>query len=87
MSDRINIARDAILDELRKRYVDGDRTVRPLDPDDEHHWYKPQKNYFSGKGVILCPVCKTGTLLYSRSSYNGHVRGECTTVGCVWWRE
>lgn len=38
-------------------------------------------------GDMPCPVCKTGTLHYSRSGYNGHLHGACTTVGCVRWMQ
>ena len=87
MSDRMKIARDAILDDLAKRYKAQDKTVAPLIPEMEHHWYKPQRNYYSGAGKMECPVCKTGTLKYSRAGYNGHVHARCSTDGCVAWME
>ncbi len=40
-----------------------------------------------GAVTIPCPVCKTGTLLGSRSGYNKHVHGKCSTEGCVNWME
>jgi hypothetical protein len=85
--DKIGIARNAILDELSRRYKAQDKSVAPLIPEMEHHWYKPQKNYFSGGGIMDCPVCKTGKLKYSRAGYNGHVHGRCSTNGCVAWME
>lgn len=84
---RIEIARQQILAELKRRALEKDPHVRPLDPKDEYRWYKPQDNYYSGAGEMACPVCKTGKLQYSRSSYNGHVHGKCETPGCVAWME
>jgi hypothetical protein len=83
------VARNGILDDLRRRYFENDKTVKCLNPGDSHRWYKPneQKNCFSGKGSMSCPVCKTGTLRYSRAAYNGHVHAGCSTEGCVRWME
>lgn len=85
----IMIARDAILDELHRRFHANDKAVKPLDPDQAHHWFEPmkQKNCFSGAGEMKCPVCKTGKLRYSRSGYNGHVHAVCSTETCVRWME
>ena len=87
--NKIKIARDAILDDLAKRRKNGDKSVLLFDPRTSHHWFDPQKqkNCFSGAGNIDCPVCKQGVLQYSRSGYNGHVHGICTTDGCVAWME
>jgi UDP-glucose 6-dehydrogenase len=41
----------------------------------------------SVRGSITCPICKTGQLHYTRSSYNGHVHANCSTPRCVAWRE
>lgn len=84
--DPIGVARAAIVEDLGKRYRAGDRSVRPLDPEDEYRWFKPQVNYFSGSGQMACPLCAHGALHYERSGYNGHVSGGCTS-GCVRWRE
>lgn len=82
-------ARAAILDELKRRYQSGDKAVQP-----NERWTSPyleesipQKNYYTGMGEMPCPICKTGTLRYMRSSYNGHVHGSCSTDGCVRWME
>lgn len=40
-----------------------------------------------GRGVVDCPVCKTGQLHYSVAGYNGHIWGGCTTKGCVRWMQ
>lgn len=40
-----------------------------------------------GSGKIPCPVCKTGTLMFTRASINGHVHANCTTGACVRWME
>jgi hypothetical protein len=40
-----------------------------------------------GTGHIPCPGCKGGTLHYSVASYNGHMHGRCTTLGCASWME
>lgn len=81
------VARKAILEDLKIRFKNGDKFVFPLNPENEHHWYKPQDNYFSGSGQIQCPVCNTGLLNYSRAGYNGHVHGQCSTATCVAWME
>lgn len=43
------------------------------------------------QGSISCPICSTqehqGTLRFSSSSYNGHIRAKCSTPGCVHWIE
>lgn len=36
--------------------------------------------------VIECPACK-GRLHLNQSAFNGHVRGRCSTPGCVTWVE
>jgi hypothetical protein len=87
MSDRTMTARNAILAELKRRALAKDPEVRPLDPDNAHRWHKPQDNYYSGRGVMDCPVCGTGKLHYSRAGYNGHVHARCETDGCVSWME
>lgn len=38
-------------------------------------------------GSIECPVCKTGSLRFSRAGINGHIHAQCKTVGCVAWME
>jgi hypothetical protein len=85
----ILIARDAILDDLRRRFLENDKSVKALDPKSPHRWFEPmkQKNCFSGAGEMPCPVCKTGRLRYSRSAYNGHVHAACSTDTCVRWME
>jgi len=87
MSDDISTARLAILAELKRRYFENDASVRPLDPASAHRWHEPQVNYYSGRGSMACPVCKTGNLRYSRAAYNGHVHAACSTEGCVRWME
>lgn len=83
------IARRAIMDDLTRRYKEGDKGVRPNEEwhsdygDDER---KPA-HYFTGSGEMPCPICKTGTLRYSRSSYNGHIHAACTKDDCVGWME
>lgn len=84
--DKIMMARKAILAELKRRAQAGDAEVRPLKPENEHRWYKPQDNYYSGAGEMVCPLCTTGKLRYSRAGYNGHVHARCT-AGCVAWME
>lgn len=87
--DKIKIARDAILNELYRRFHANDKSVKALDLDNAHHWWQPtkQKNCFTGAGEMECPVCKTGKLRYSRAAYNGHVHARCSTDGCVAWME
>lgn len=82
------IARRAILEELKRRYQSGDTEVSP-----NSKWSSPYSegstpsNYFTGAGEMDCPICKTGKLRYSRSSYNGHVHAACSSDGCVRWME
>lgn len=35
------------------------------------------------RGVLDCPICKSGKLHYEVSGYNGHKRAQCTTKDCV----
>ena len=84
------IARNAILEELKRRFKDGDKTVKPYRPtvnpySDEDE--QPITNGFSGAGWMPCPVCKIGKLSYSRASYNLHVHASCSTDTCVRWME
>jgi len=44
-------------------------------------------NRVSKQEVIECPTGCGGKLHLSQSSYNGHVRGQCTTPGCASWIE
>jgi hypothetical protein len=81
--ERMVVARNAILDDLRRRFLEKEPVTAPRDI----HRFGTQKNYFCGAGKMACPVCKTGVLHYSRSSYNGHVHAKCTTEKCVAWME
>ena len=85
----VMMARNAILDDLYRRYHADDKTVKCLDPKDAHRWFEPmqQKNCFTGAGQMDCPVCILGKLRYSRAADNGHVHAECNTKGCVSWLE
>ena len=47
-------------------------------------WTK--KNQVGKIEIIECPKCK-GKLHLRQSPYNGHVRGQCETQGCVAWIE
>lgn len=85
--DNIMIARKAILAELLRRAKEKDPNVYPLNPDNKHRWHKPQDNYYSGAGVMNCPICKTGQLHYRRAGYNGHIHARCTNDACVSWME
>lgn len=87
ISRKTDIARAAILEELKRRFKAGDIGVSPLSERNRHRWFMPQANYFSGGGDMKCPICSIGTLAYSRSDYNGHVMGSCSTNNCVNWRE
>lgn len=86
-ADKMTVARKAILSDLKRRALEKDVTVKPLDPINGHRWHKPQENYYSGSGSINCPVCNEGKLHYSRAGYNGHVHAQCSTNGCVAWME
>lgn len=48
----------------------------------------PWKRGMGGSaGSILCPVCGSGTLRFTRSSYNGHIHAACSSQDCVSWME
>ena len=49
-------------------------------------WRVKPKPKESRAEVVECPVCK-GRLHLRQSAYNGHVRGNCETQGCVSWME
>ena len=83
---RIIVAREAILQELRRRWKE-DRGAGVTAPADISRFHTPQTNYFCGNGAMACPVCNAGTLRYSRASCNGHVHAQCSTEGCVAWME
>lgn len=82
-----NTARKAILDDLDRRHKSGDKTVQLNKSSSSEYDDDGPTNYLSGGGAIPCPVCKTGTLRYSRAAYNGHVHAGCSTQGCVQWME
>lgn len=52
--------------------------------DAKKHGYKRGNG---GTGFVRCPVCKTGDLHYAVAGYNGHMRGRCSTAGCVSWMQ
>ncbi len=83
MSDReITVAREAILQELRRRWKE-DRGFGVTAPADITRFHQPQTNYFCGQGSMDCPICRTGKLQYLRSNRNGHVHARCSSPGCV----
>lgn len=87
MNDQqITVAREAILQELRRRWKE-DRGIDITAPADTSRFHHPQANYFCGNGTMDCPVCGSGKLQYKRSNYNGHVHAKCSTDGCVAWQE
>jgi redox-regulated HSP33 family molecular chaperone len=38
-----------------------------------------------GKGEVGCTYCGTGVLSYSVEASKGHMRGVCSTPGCLNW--
>ncbi len=85
--DKIMVAREAILQELRRRWKEGPIPDGVTAPRDISHFHQPQTNYYCGQGEMACPLCKSGKLRYSRNSYNGHVQAACSTPDCVRWVE
>lgn len=86
--DKVSVAREAILQELRRRWKNGPIPEHGVTaPSDISRFHKPQTNYFCGAGVMECPVCRAGKLKYHRSVFNGHVHARCSTDGCVAWDE
>jgi hypothetical protein len=51
---------------------------------DIHGTKKPKENI---RSAMPCGVCRTGTLHYSISSYNGHIHAKCDTPKCIQWME
>lgn len=47
-------------------------------------WRKGMK---TKAGMIPCPVCKSGSVNFSRSGYNGHIHAACSTENCISWME
>lgn len=85
--NRVSTARAAILNELARRWKDDGKVTQIKIPSDLSRFVKPQINYFCGSGKMKCPICNSGELSYSRSTYNGHVHARCSTNDCVWWME
>jgi len=85
--EKIDAARRAVLADLKRRALAGDKSVRPTDPASLGRWARPQPHYYCGSGETACPACGAGTLRYQRSPRNGHVHAACDTAGCVQWRE
>lgn len=87
--ERYKIARSAIIEELKRRYDSGDKTVKLNgNPDSDVECFDDSpKNYHSGYGTMKCPNCKDGVLKYSRAGYNGHVHAKCSTEDCAAWME
>jgi len=86
--ENVSTARRVILEDLKARYKAGDKTVKANTQwSSEYDNVDESGNFFTGAGKLACPVCKTGELRYTRSSYNGHVHAACTTKGCVSWME
>lgn len=81
-------ARKAIDAELNRRHAEGDKSVTAKPHhDSDFSETGCQSAYVAGSGTIPCPVCKTGTLRYSRAACNGHIHAACSTTGCVQWME
>lgn len=85
-SRKITVAREAILQELRRRWRDETRGFGVTAPADISRFRHPQTNYFCGRGKMTCPLCN-GVLHYERSPLNGHVMARCETPECVRWME
>lgn len=79
-------ARKAIVADLEKRHADKDRKVT-FNAESNQEVEDGPTNFVSGSGIIICPICTTGSLRYSRAGYNGHVHARCSTDGCVAWME
>ena len=79
-------ARNAVLENLRRRAKAGDATVKEGGLDLVRR-YPLESNYYSGSGMIPCPVCEKGMLKYSRASSNLHVMVACSTESCVRFME
>lgn len=47
----------------------------------------PWKKGEAESGQTPCVACKTGTVSFSRSGYNGHIHAACSTPDCVRWME
>lgn len=80
---RLTTVHVAIVSDLDRRHKAGDTEVK-MNPCCESEYDEDgPKNFVSGSGKMECPICKTGTRVYSRAAYNGHVHTKCTTTDCV----
>jgi hypothetical protein len=71
--------------EATNRHFEDTMTARKAIVD---HLGGPWKKGMPGtNGTIPCPVCKAGSLGFSRAGYNGHIHAGCTTPDCVAWME
>lgn len=51
---------------------------------DKHGVERPAQTI---NGTLDCPICEEGEVIYSISSHNGHISGQCDTANCVTWME
>lgn len=51
---------------------------------DKHGVERPAETI---NGTLDCPICNEGEVIYSISSHNGHISGQCDTANCVNWME
>lgn len=86
--ERLSIVRPAILKHagIVQTEIDDDEIPAGarVSMDGVRHIDKSVKG---ATGEFDCPICKTGKLRYSVSSYNGHVMAQCGTKDCVSWME
>lgn len=67
-----------------KRWADASlermRIIMPMIPGSSAD--RKKREHWGEQGEFPCPACGTGTVRWSRSSYNGHVHAGCTTPHC-----
>lgn len=63
-----------------------DRTLRAMAECRVDARARGYKKGCAGEGEVVCPACG-GTVRYAVVARNGHMRGKCSTEGCVSWLE
>ncbi len=53
----------------------------------KHQHRKALKLHQDCSGMIQCPMCESGQVVYSIDGRRKHTCGTCSTPGCIEWRE
>lgn len=88
--EKIEFPTDQEIEEAHKKYEERFAAVNKVieiiktQPSVEafFHGVVSDREDFTGK--ITCPLCQ-GTLSYTVSAFNDHIRGQCETEDCLSW--